>query len=401
MGLHVTPHGTFYVQRSLRTGEVVQVLPVKRPDMPSQLPSVDSLGITENFIESRRASLAADTARVSDSQGRLEQELASAGGESLLATGKAALAQTGNSRAGSGSTYSSNTHSSPLAQNYDGDVEMAYGSSAAGSAGAPPTSPASFQHTSHSGSGQSRSDGHRGSNMNYILSEDPHQPPSSLAMAPHMLPVRPWPDTHHEPTVSLPPFREIDSTRALTHEEELRREGQASSSRGYSSRRKSTASPRMTSLLRSSTSSMSHGHNTYNGSSSSSSSSSSNMISHGSEGSVSSAYSVSEANTPSVLSPGPEYSYCNSSNGYSPVATYAAVSPAKEHLGGFPPAASLPPSPLMAAPQKKNKTVWIIRTLEPRKTTSQQANGGDDYDDYEPQRVQTHVETHIVPWDKT
>lgn len=94
MGLHVTPYGTFYVQRSLRTGEVMQVLPVKRPDMPSHLPSVDSLGITENFVESRRASLAADTARGSDSQNRLAQELQKVGGESLLATGRAALAQT-------------------------------------------------------------------------------------------------------------------------------------------------------------------------------------------------------------------------------------------------------------------------------------------------------------------
>lgn len=184
MGLHVTPYGTFYVQRSLRTGEVMQVLPVKRPDMPSHLPSVDSLGITENFIEGRRASLAADTARASDSQGRLQQELETAGGESLLATGKAVLAQTG-----SGSD--SNAHNSPSAPNYDGDVEMAYGSSTAGSARGPPTSPASYQ---HSATRQSRSNSHRGSNTNYVLSEDPHQQSSSVAMAPHMLPVRPWPD---------------------------------------------------------------------------------------------------------------------------------------------------------------------------------------------------------------
>jgi hypothetical protein len=186
MGLHVTPYGTFYVQRSLRTGEVMQVLPVKRPDMPSHLPSVDSLGITENFIERRRASLAADTARAEDSQGRLQQELATAGGESLLATGKAVLAQTG-----SGSDGHSNAHNSPSAPNYDGDVEMAYGSSIAGSVSGPPTSPESYQ---HSATRQSGSNSHRGSNMNYILSEDQHQQSSSMAMAPHMLPVRSWSD---------------------------------------------------------------------------------------------------------------------------------------------------------------------------------------------------------------
>ncbi|CAK7237980.1 hypothetical protein SBRCBS47491_010231 [Sporothrix bragantina] len=465
MGLHVTPHGTFYVQRSLQTGEVVQVLPVKRPDMPSQLPSVDSLGITENFIESRRASLAADTARTCDSQGRLQQELATAGGESLLATGKAALAQTGEASGSNNSNFGSHTRSSPSAQNYDGDIEMAYGSSTARLAGAPPTSPASYQHTHHSGSRQSRGGSRRGSNMNYILSEDPHQPPSSMAMASNMLPVRPWPDAHHESTVNLPPFSEIDSARALTHEEELRREEQTSSSRGNGARHKPTPSPRMTSLFRSSssnssrrnsTSSMNFGHNTNNSTTSSSNNTFSinNMISHGSEGSVSSAYSVSEASTPSVVSPGPEFYYCNSSNGYSPAATYAAVSPAIGSLGNgcgmmidgasspqippaasyrsssnkntprasrvnktcsspsprpsaasissapsvqIPPAASLAPSPLTAAPQKKNKTVWIIRTLEPRKTTSRRTNSGEDYDDYEPQRVQTHVETHIVP----
>lgn len=167
----------------------MQVLPVKRPDMPSHLPSVDSLGITENFIESRRASLAADTARAEDSQGRLQQELATAGGESLLATGKAVLRQNG-----TGSGSDSNAHNSLSAPNYDGDVEMAYGSSTAGSASGPPTSPASYQHSSSSTTRQSRSNSHRGSNMNYILSEDPHQQSSSMAMAPHMLPVRSWPD---------------------------------------------------------------------------------------------------------------------------------------------------------------------------------------------------------------
>ncbi|KAL1903898.1 hypothetical protein Sste5344_010384 [Sporothrix stenoceras] len=430
MGLHVTPYGTFYVQRSLRTGEVMQVLPVKRPEQPSHLPSVDSLGITENFIEHRRASLAADTARAEDSQGRLQQELATAGGESLLATGKAVLAQNGGS--------DSNTHNSPSAPNCDGDVEMAYGSSTAGSASGPPTSPASYQHSS--ATRQSRSNSYRGSNMNYILSEDPHQQSSSMAMAPQMLPVRSWPDAlHQEATVNLPPFREIDSARALTHEEELRHEEQISNRGGgsghsSSSRRRSTASPRMTSLLRSSsrnssrsnsTSSMSHGHghghghglahghgHGHNNASISSSISNafsiSNMISHGSEGSVSSAYSASEVSTPSApFSPGPDYYYCNSNNGYSPATSYAAMSPAASFGGGnngcsmmvdgAP--APLAPSPLATpAPQKKNKTVWIIRTLEPRKTSSRRmANGGEDYDDYEPQRVQTHVETHIAP----
>ncbi|CAK7201989.1 hypothetical protein SEUCBS139899_004706 [Sporothrix eucalyptigena] len=434
--------------------------------MPSHLPSVNSLGITENFIESRRASLAADTARASDSQGRLQQELATAGGESLLATGKAALAQTGDVGASSSSNQGSISHSSPMAQNYDDDVEMVHGSSTAGSAVALPTSPVSYHH-SHSSSGQSRSDSHRGSNMNYILSEDPNQPPSSMVMAPHMLPVRPWPDAHQESTVNLPSFREIDSARALTHEEELRREEQISSSGRHGSRWKATSSPCMSSLLRSSsrnsnhsnsTSSMCHGHNNNNSiiSNSSNAFSINNMISHGSEGSVSSAYSVSEASTPSAFSPGPEYYYCNSNSSYSPAATCAAVSPAMDPISGgagcsmaidgasspqvpsadsyrssnkstprasrvnrtrtspsprpppaavssapsapFPLAAPLAPSPLSATPQKKNKTVWIIRTLEPRKATSRRtANGEQDYDDYEPQRVQTHVETHIVP----
>ncbi|EFW99225.1 hypothetical protein CMQ_5646 [Grosmannia clavigera kw1407] len=93
MGLHVTPYGTFYVQRSLRTGEVMQVLPVRRPETPSHLPSVDSLGITDNFIERRRASIAATNARASHPQDSLQRELASAGGERLLETGKAVLAQ--------------------------------------------------------------------------------------------------------------------------------------------------------------------------------------------------------------------------------------------------------------------------------------------------------------------
>ena len=259
----------------------------------------------------------------------------------------------------------------------------------------------------------------------------------------------------------------------MAHEEDLRREEQISSSRCHGVRQKSTASPRMTGLRRSSsqnssrsnsTSSTSHGNNTRTSISSSSSSSSNtlsigNMINHGSEGSVSSAYSASEASTPSVFSPGPDYYYCNSSSGYSPATTYAAVSPALGSISGgigdgygmmvdganslyAPPAASyrsnsnkntprasrvskartspsprplsasvssstplaasappapLAPSPLPAILQKKNKTVWIIRTLEPRKTTSGRSNGGDDYDDYEPQRVQTHVETHIAP----
>ncbi|KIH94571.1 hypothetical protein SPBR_05878 [Sporothrix brasiliensis 5110] len=444
MGLHVTPYGTFYVQRSLRTGEVMQVLPVKRPDMPSHLPSVDSLGITENFIESRRASLAADTARAEDSQGRLQQELATAGGESLLATGKAVLAQNGGSGGDSGGNRSSNTHSSPLAPNYDGDVEMAYGSSTSGSASGAPTSPVSYP---HSAARQRRSSSHRSSNTNYVLT-----------------------------TVNLPPFREIDSARALTHEEELRHEELVSSrGGGRGSRSKSTASPRMASLLHSSSrncsrsNSTSHGHGYGNGHHSSSSSSNnnafsiSNMISHGSEGSASSVYSVSEVSTPSgPVSPGPDYYYCNSNNGYSPATTYAAVSPAasfggnsgcgmvvdesaspqvpapvrrssqsstpragRGHRTGTSPspgqaptrvpgpyapsaatyappvphaAPPLPPSPLAAAeaaPLKKNKTVWIIRTLEPRKVTSRRTADGTD--DYEPQRVQTHVETHIVP----
>ncbi|ERS99499.1 uncharacterized protein SPSK_03307 [Sporothrix schenckii 1099-18] len=473
MGLHVTPYGTFYVQRSLRTGEVMQVLPVKRPDMPSHLPSVDSLGITENFIESRRASLAADTARAEDSQGRLQQELATAGGESLLATGKAVLAQNGGSGGDSGGNRSSNAHSSPLAPNYDGDVEMAYGSSTSGSARGAPTSPVSYP---HSATRQRRSSSHRSSNTNYVLSEDTHQQPSSMAMAPHMLPVRPWPNAlHQEATVNLPPFREIDSARALTHEEELRHEEQVSSrGGGRSSRSKSTASPRMASVLRSSSrncsrsNSTSHGHGYRNGHHSNSNSNNnafsiSNMISHGSEGSASSVYSVSEVSTPSgPVSPGPDYYYCNSNDGYSPATTYAAASPAASFggnsgcsmmvdesaspqvpapvrrssqsstpragrghrtgtspspgqaparvLGPYGPSAAtyappvpnaappLPPSPLAAAeaaPLKKNKTVWIIRTLEPRKVASRRT--ADGADDYEPQRVQTHVETHIVP----
>lgn len=165
--------------------------------MPSQLPSVDSLGITENFIESRRASLAADTARASSSQGRLQQELATAGGENLIATGKAALAQTPDFRADCASNYARNTQSSPLPQNYDGKVKMACDLSAARPAGAPAAASAVLtQHTHPPGSRQSQNETDQGSSTNFIFSKGPYQVSSAMVMAPQMLPVRSWPDAY-------------------------------------------------------------------------------------------------------------------------------------------------------------------------------------------------------------
>ncbi|CAK7273457.1 hypothetical protein SEPCBS119000_005666 [Sporothrix epigloea] len=419
MGLHVTPQGTFYVQRSLRTGEIVQVLPVRRPDMPSQLPSVGSLGITENFIESRRATLAADTARASSSQGRLQQELATAGGESLLATGKAALAQTPDTQAGCARNHGSNPQDARLPHDHRGDVRMTGELAMARPTGA---QPAPLPPGSRKSS--SPSDARCGSDTGRALRQDPqdpHQLPSATAVAPHMIPVRSWPDAHHKRTVNLPSFRAIDATAALTHEEQVRYGEQNGSSRGRRTRRRSGASPRSTSRHRSSRSN----------SMSSTGCSHSSTVSYRTKGSVSSADSANEANTPAVFSPGPDLYCSDSSITHSPAPTpayetsftgrfghgYGVVTAgaglpdlpraASSHPSGIPnpPRASCldetfrppqaPPLQTSAQPNKK-KTVWIIRTLEPRKMPLGCTFSGDGNDGFEPQRVQTFVETHTV-----
>lgn len=264
-------------------------------------------------------------------------------------------------------------------------------------------------------------------NVNYThtLSEDPHHQQSL-----HMHPVRPWPESlPQEHTVNLPPFREIGSARASSHEEEQRRHDDRVSSRG--------------SVANSSSSSSSRNFRSHGGRSSRRSNSTafsiSSMITDSEGGST---YSASEASTPTALSPTPEYYYCNSSstnnsgygysssngngNGYSPAHPgFAALPPMLPTVAGSPEskpmagynmsvdaptytraqhrsrsparhpsfsAPSAPPPPAAAPTAKKQKTVWIIRTLEPRKM----APNGDEYDDYEPQRVKTHVETHVA-----
>ena len=186
MGLHTTPYGSFYVQRDLKTGEIIQVLPVQAKDTPGQLPSVGSLGIDENFIESRRATFEANNVRASDSQGRLQRELATAGGRRLLETGRAVIAQRDDH-----SQSHSQSHSSPSAAYHDGDVDMAYAQAPAAHAHTQypySSAPSDSRHTSSTDTSSSR---RRGSSMNvhYTLSEDPHQ--QSL----HTHPVRPWPES--------------------------------------------------------------------------------------------------------------------------------------------------------------------------------------------------------------
>ncbi|EPE05266.1 hypothetical protein F503_03871 [Ophiostoma piceae UAMH 11346] len=432
MGLHTTPYGSFYVQRDLKTGEIIQVLPVQAKDTPDQLPSVGALGIDENFIESRRATFEASNVRASDSQGRLQRELATAGGRRLLETGRAVIAQRDD--------HSHSSHSSPSAAAYqDGDVDMAYAQA-----------PASHSHSQYQYSSASPSSSHnqrdnrdtgdtrdknnrtsrnsrssssrRGSsmNVNYTLSEDPHQ--QSL----HMHPVRPWPESlPHEHTVNLPPFREIDLARAPSHEDEGRRHDERVSSRGTpSSITTSSSSSRSRSYH---TSRSSHGGSRSSHRSNSTAFSISSMITDSEGGST---YSASEASTPTALSPIPDYYYCNTGHGYSPspahpgyaalppmlspvagspeptgrcstmvdappqIYTPRAPHPSKSHTSPPPPPSfsSPAPAPPSAAATKKQKTVWIIRTLEPRKM----APNGDEYDDYEPQRVKTHVETHVA-----
>ncbi len=128
-----------------------------------------------------------------------------------------------------------------------------------------------------------------------------------------------------ETTVTLPPFRQIDSATALSQEEALRQDEQAGSKRRATKeggQHRSTASPRADSqLLRG-----------YSRSSASRSNSLCSMGSYDSEG-RSGAYSASETFTSATISTTPDNSY------YSPAAA-AAVSPiatpALPRIAGFP-----------------------------------------------------------------
>ncbi|OAA61618.1 hypothetical protein SPI_04477 [Niveomyces insectorum RCEF 264] len=465
MGLHITPYGTFYVQRSLRTGEVMQVLPVKRPDTPSRLPSVDSLGITETFIERRRASIAADNARASTSQDRLQQALASVGGERLLETGKAVLAQRDDG--GSISSTTNNSRPTAPAAKHDGDFEMlldhhttnaasaplsaATTTAAAGAAAAIATAVDPPQYAQWSEPRTSNTIAQHASSGEGARPDFQSPPPrSSLATAPHILPVRTWSGVvrrHSGQTVNLPPFHAIDSARALSLEAE-RRSNKDRKNRGHKGgRKRAVGSPRLRSLCghsqsqdqsrscspgrsqsrsRSRSTSISTSTSTSGSISGSNSSSSSavsidSMISHGSGPSsltsTSSVYSADSIGSPSVLAASPAASGCGitaqrASQGAT--STHRRNSTHKDRPS-FSPTSVVPKQPRSVASQslplpRKEKTVWIIRTLEPRKLSStpgftkmgSRANNDDDhsdthggYNDDQPQQVRTHVETHI------
>lgn len=264
--------------------------------------------------------------------------------------------------------------------------------------------------------------------------------------------------SHNKPLMKLPPFHAVNSNATLTYEEEVRHKQHNHSKKGPGARRQLSISRRSTSLIRSSSRNSSRSSSASNtehvriGSTTEKICSISSMI--GSEGTVSSTYSDNEASTPTVFSPGPDFYYRDSNSAQSPPAAHVAdlpytgpfdhsygmvseganlpdiplqasyrssgdqkapgasvsinscISPSPDlqlaptssiSSGMVPPTAQLAPLSLTSAQRNKNKTVWIIRTLEPRKLTLDRTIGIEN-DTYEPQRVQLFMETHTVPW---
>lgn len=224
--------------------------------------------------------------------------------------------------------------------------------------------------------------------------------------------------------MNLPPFREIDSARALNQEEDLRSDERFK--RGE--RRQPITSPhlrRLRSCSRSSSRSNSATSMSGNSYASSSIISTSSLASHDSASSFSSAFSSNDASTPIFRSMPDHYSSDSSvsvdealGHPASTTASAALRTPSQDGQKSrsrtsdrisndrvsSSPIQSPPPSFPMhnSSSVKKTKTVWIIRTLEPRKMGTKRkavatGNNSDEEYDFEPQKIKTHVETHVLP----